>query len=82
MNRWIICFAISIVAFLGAIFALFNFWAACDLGYDTSANGKIIIERWGYALIGFFACGIVFMILAIKSWFSSRRTVNQSMGKV
>jgi len=31
---------------------------------------------------GFFACGIVFMILAIKSWFSSRRTVNQSMGKV
>lgn len=64
----------SAVCLLAAAFPLCNFWAAVDLGYDSSPRGKAIIARWCYAMLGLVAGGIGFAALAIKSWWSNRKT--------
>jgi NADH:ubiquinone oxidoreductase subunit 6 (subunit J) len=80
-NKWKVWASISILAFLGAIISLFNFWSAIDLGYDGSSRGRLILKGWGYAMLFLIVCGIVFIILSTRSWYLSRKINTQEAEK-
>jgi hypothetical protein len=69
-------FGLATVAFTGTVFAFMNFWAAVDLGYDASSNGRIILSRWTYTLIGLGLSTLLFSGLAIRAWVMRRRSIN------
>ena len=67
-NRWVIWGALSGGFLLGAAYAFYKFGVTCDLGYAAYPRGQPIIMRWGYDMLGLFACSIGFAVLAVKSW--------------
>jgi hypothetical protein len=73
MKRWLIWTAASGVMLVASAYAFLNFWAAADLGYDTSARGKSMLAFWGYAMLGFFLGSVVSAALAFKSWRASSK---------
>jgi hypothetical protein len=58
---------IAAAAALAAAYAFLNFWAAIDLGYDVTLEGKRIIERWGYVVSGSVVVASVCSVLAIRA---------------
>ena len=54
------------VALAAAACAFLNFWAAVDLGYDTTIEGKKIIERWTYVLSGSLIVGCACGVMALR----------------
>ncbi len=68
MYIWI---TLSIFTLAGAMISLVNILAAANLGYDTTTEGKAIINRLYYAFLGLtivsFACaGIVIISIILK----------------
>ncbi len=62
-----IWFGFALVALAGTVFSFVNFWAAANLGYDTSPRGKTILSGWCYASIGLCLSLLVFLVLAVRS---------------
>ena len=72
MKRWLIWSTCSAVALVAMAIAFMNLWAAADLGYDAYPGGRAIIDRWTYAMLGFFAVGVVCGVMAVRArWRSS-----------
>jgi hypothetical protein len=78
MKRWLIWAAASGAMLVASAYAFLNFWAAADLGYDTSARGKSILAFWGYAMVGFFLGSVVSAALAFKAWRASSKATHSS----
>lgn len=58
---------LSILSFAGAMISLFNLLAAANLGYDTTAEGKAIINMWSYAFFGLMSFTFIFAGIATIS---------------
>jgi hypothetical protein len=58
---------IGSLALVGSAYALVNFWAAAELGYDAYPRGKSIIAGWGHAVLGCFVAGILCGIMAVRA---------------
>ena len=71
-TTWLLWLAMALLSCIGMVVSFFNFWAACDLGYDRTPEGKKIITVWCYALLGTLAMSIVMAVLAVRSWMKSR----------
>ena len=48
-NRWVVLAALSFLPFIGAVVSFFNLWAAIDLGFDATPEGKSLIEAAQFA---------------------------------
>ena len=68
--------SLGVVALAGTVFAFMNFWAAVDLGYDTSPRGRVILSRWSYTLLGLCCGTVLFFGLAIRAWLLRRRSLH------
>ena len=66
----------ALVALAGTVLSFMNFWAAADLGYDTTPRGKTILSGWCYASIGLCLSALVFIALAVRSWLRPRRNLH------
>jgi len=75
-NRWLVWVALFIAAALAAAYSFLNFWAAADLGYDTSPRGRSILAGWTYAVWGCVAAAIGLAVLAGRSWWSTRKPIH------
>ena len=73
MKRWLIWAVASGATLVASGFALLNFWAAADLGYDTYPGGKSILAQWFYATVGLFAANAISGIFAIRAWLRSSK---------
>ena len=62
-----LCLALATLSSAGTVLSFFNWWAACDLGYDRTPEGKRIIIAWFYAMLGTCMTGLLFAVLAAKS---------------
>ena len=72
MRRWLPWTICSALALIAAVLAFLNFWAAADLGYDTHPEGKAIMARWGYAMLGFFAAAVISGVMAVRARSANR----------
>ena len=64
--------ALATLSAAGTVLSFFNWWAACDLGYDRTPEGKRIITAWFYAMLCTCMTGLLFAVLAAKSSGKSR----------
>jgi di/tricarboxylate transporter len=64
------------VTLVAAVAAFFNFWAAADLGYDSTAQGRTILSSWGYGALGLSAGAFMFAAMAVRSGRSNRKDVD------
>src|SRR5512133_2632661 len=71
-------FGSALVAMAGTVFSFMNFWAAVDLGYDTTPHGKTILGGWCLATIGLCLSTLVLAALAVRSWLGQRRSLHLS----
>jgi hypothetical protein len=72
VKRWLIWSTCSAVALVVTAIAFLNLLAAADLGYDAHPGGPAFIARWTYAMLGFFAVGVMCGVMAIRArWRSS-----------
>lgn len=65
---WPFWLALTLLSCIGMVVSFLNFWAAGDLGYDRTPEGKRIIAVWSYALLGTLGMSIVIAVLAVRSW--------------
>jgi hypothetical protein len=67
VKRWLMWSTGSAVALVAMGIAFMNLFAAADLGYDAYPGGRAIIDRWTYAMLSFFAVGVVCGVMAIRA---------------
>ena len=72
MRRWLTWTVCSALALIAAALAFLNFLAAADLGYDTHPEGKVIMARWGYAMLGLFAAAVISAVMAVRARSANR----------
>ena len=66
-RQLIVWFSLLIASGLFTVLALFNFWAAVDLGYDKTPQGKTILTAWARALLVSLVLDLTFVVLALRS---------------
>ena len=76
IKAWHVWLGLTLTALVATVFAFVNFWAAADLGYDSTPEGKVILSRWSYALIGLSLSTLVFLVLAVRSWLARGRSLS------
>ena len=69
---WPLWLAVLMLVCVGILVSFLNFWAACDLGYDRTPEGKRIIECWGNALLSTLVVGVILAVVTARSWWKSR----------
>jgi hypothetical protein len=76
MKRFFLWSGLSVLALAGTGFAFMNFWAAVDLGYDSSPRGTVILNGWIYTLLGLCFATALFLGLTIRAWLIRRRNMH------
>ena len=71
-NKIYVWVTLLVISFAGATISLLNFMAAANLGYDITTKGKTIVSMWGFALLGFVTCFIIFAAITVRAVFSRR----------
>lgn len=75
MRRWQFWSVASVLLFVAASYAFISFWAGADVGYDMRAEGRSILQFWGYSMLGLFAGAVVAAVIAVYVWVASRREI-------
>lgn len=64
--------ALALLSAAGTVLTFFNWWAACDLGYDRTPQGKRMIVAWFYSMVGTFVVSMVSAVLGARTLMKSR----------
>jgi hypothetical protein len=73
MSGWRIWAAATGLMALCCAYALLNFMAAADLGYDVSAEGRSVLRFWEYAALACLAASLLTAAIALYRWRSPSR---------